>query len=182
MAWLMWSAGQISGHLGVLGRTNRHCLKKKISSPLTPLLLGGFPFDQVHSFKYLGVLWTCDLTWSSHTQMVCNKARKILGVLHRRFYNAPASTLFQLYLSIVHPHLEYASPVWSLHLAKDKELVEGVQKFVLRVASKNWTMTQHDLLDQFNLSTLEIRRCEASLTILFKIIYKICFFPDHNYI
>ena len=55
--------------------------------------------------------------------MVCNKARKILGVVHRRFYNMPASTLFQLYLSIVRPHLEYASPVWSLHLAKDKELV-----------------------------------------------------------
>ena len=74
-------------------------------------------------------------------QMVCNKARKILGLLHRRFYNAPASTVFQLYLSMVRPHLEYASPVRSPHLAKDKELIEGVQKFALRVASKNWTMT-----------------------------------------
>ena len=116
---------------------------------------------------------TCDLTWSSHTQMVCNKARKILGLLHKRFYNAPASTLFQLYLSMVCSHLEYALPVWSLHLAKDKELVEGVQKFVFRVVSKNWTMTYHDLLD---LPLLEICRCEASLTILF---IQNFFFPDH---
>ena len=55
--------------------------------------------------------------------MVFNKARKLLGLLHRRLNNAPASTLFQLYL--VRPHLEYASPVWSPHLAKDKELIEG---------------------------------------------------------
>ena len=59
-------------------------------------------------------------------QMVCSKARKILGLLHRRFYNAPANTLFQLYLSMMCPHLEYASLVWSPHLAKDKELVESV--------------------------------------------------------
>ena len=36
-------------------------------------------------------------------------------------------------------------------------------------------MTYHDLLDQFNLLTLKILRREASLTILFKIIHKICF-------
>ena len=71
--------------------------KKKVSSPTTPLLLGGFPFDRVYSFKYLGVLLTHDLTLSSHMQMVCNKSRKILGLLHKRFYNMPASTLFQLY-------------------------------------------------------------------------------------
>ena len=89
--------------------------KKKVSSPLTFLSLGVFSFDWVYSFKYLWVILTCDLTLSNHTQMVCNKARKILGVLHKRFYNAPASTWFQLYLSMVRPHLEYASPVWSPH-------------------------------------------------------------------
>ena len=108
---------------------------------------------------------TCDITWSRHTQMVCNKAREILGLLHRRFYNAPAyANCFNftclwciLILSILH----------QCGLAKDKELVEGVQKFVLRVASKNWTMTYHDLLDQFNLPTLEIRRHEAIETSIY---------------
>ena len=103
--------------------------------------------------------------------MVCEKARKILGLLYRRFYNASAGTLCQLYLSLVRP---YASPVWSPHLAKDKELIEGVQKFALRIASKNWTMTYHDLLNDFNLPTLETRRCEARLIILFKITRNLC--------
>ena len=69
--------------------------------------------------------------------MVCDKAKKLLGLLYRKFYDASADTLCHLYLSMVRPHLEYASPVWSPHLAKDKELIESVQKFALRIASKS---------------------------------------------
>ena len=131
--------------------------KKNVSSPPTPFTLSGHLFDRVYSFKYLGVLIAYDLTWYSHTKMVCDKARKLLGLLYRKFYDASAGTLCQLYLSMVRPHLEYASPVWSPHLAKDMELIEGVQKFALRIASKSWTMTYHDLLGKFNIHTLETR-------------------------
>ena len=78
--------------------------------------------------------------------MVCNKARKILGLIYRKFYNASSNTLLQLYISSVRPHLEYASPVWSPHLAKDTDLIEGVQKFALRIASKQWSKSYDDLL------------------------------------
>ena len=65
--------------------------------------------------------------------MVCDKDRKLLGLLYRKFYDASAAdTLCHLYLSMVRPHLEYASPVWSPHLARDKELIKSVQKFALR--------------------------------------------------
>ena len=81
---------------------------------------------------------------------------------------------------MVRPHLEYASPVWSPHLAKDKELIESVQKFALRIASKSWSMPYHDLLIQFNVSSLESRRCVARLTILYKITHNLSvFFPVH---
>ena len=95
-----------------------------------PHTLSGHLFDRVYSCKYLGVLITCALTWSSHTKMVCNKARKLLGLLYRKFYDASAGTRCHLYLSMVRPHLEYASPVWSPHLAKDKELIKSVQKLI----------------------------------------------------
>ena len=90
--------------------------RKRIPSvPSSPLLLEGHPLDQVNTFKYLGVLLSYDLSWSEHVQFICSKARKLLGLLYRQFYNNMSSdSLLQLYIFLVRPHLEYASAVWSL--------------------------------------------------------------------
>ena len=99
--------------------------KTNLSTPSSPLLLEGHPLDQVEMFQYLGVLLSHDLTWGEHVQSTCKKARKILGLLYRRFYNnAPGNSLLQLYLSLVRPHLDYASAVWSPYLIKDKAALE----------------------------------------------------------
>ena len=62
-------------------------------------------------FTYLGVLLSHDLSWGEHVRAICSKARKILSLLYRRFYNnAPSSTvvctLLQLYISLV------IGPIW----------------------------------------------------------------------
>ena len=88
--------------------------RKTVSTPSSPLLLEGNSLEQVEMFKYLGVLLSHDLSWGEHVQSICSKARKILGLLYRRFYNnAPGSALLQLYISLVRPHLDYAS-AWLL--------------------------------------------------------------------
>ena len=84
------------------------------------LLLDNFSLERVECFKYLGILLKSDLSWSNHITSICTKARKLLGLLYRRFYKyAEPSALFQHYLSLVRPHLEYASDVWDPHLQKD---------------------------------------------------------------
>ena len=81
--------------------------RRTASTPSQPLLLDNHPLDQVKMFKYLGVLLSHDLSWGEHVQSVCSRARKILGLLYRRFYNnAPSHSLLQLYLSLVRPHLD----------------------------------------------------------------------------
>ncbi len=58
-------------------------------------------------------------------------------MLYRHFYsNADTCTLKQLYVSYIRPHLEYACKVWDPHLRKDIEALETVQKFALRVCTK----------------------------------------------
>ena len=95
--------------------------RRTASIPSQPLLLDNHPLDQVKMFKYLGVLLSHDLSWGDHVQSVCSRARKILGLLYRQFYNnAPSHSLLQLYLSLVRPHLDYASAIWSPHVKKDK--------------------------------------------------------------
>ena len=113
--------------------------KKKPTVPSTPLLLNGQPLAHVTSTKYLGVILTNNLTWSEHVNSVCTKATRILGLIFRKYYNhASCSSLLQLYKSLVLPHLEYASAIWSPFLLGDKTRIENVQKFALRMCTKCW--------------------------------------------
>ena len=110
--------------------------------PVQPLLLNGEVLERVDTYKYLGILLTHDLSWSPHISAVCAKARRILGLIYRRFYgNTDQDTIKQLYISLVRPHLEYGSQVWDPHLTKDKTLLENVQKFACRIASSRWDAT-----------------------------------------
>ena len=72
-----------------------------------------------------------------HIQDVCSKARKITGLIYRRYYQyTDSGALLQLYTSLVRPHVEYAAPVWDPHTLHDFQSLESVQKFALRACSK----------------------------------------------
>ena len=141
--------------------------RKTVSTPSSPLLLEGHSLERVEMFKYLGVLLSHDLSWGEHVQAICSKARKIFGLLYRRFYNnAPSSTLLQLYISHVRPHLDYASAIWSPYLSKDKIELENIQKFACCMATGLWDSSYQDLLELVDLPTLECRRLETWLCLL----------------
>ena len=59
--------------------------KRRPRQPLSLISLGGSALEQVQTFKYLGVLIS-SLSCSPHIDTVCKKARKLLGLLYRRFY------------------------------------------------------------------------------------------------
>lgn len=145
-----------------------------------PLLLHNLVLSRVCTFKYLGVLLAEDLAWTPHVHAVCSKARQVLGLLYRRFYNySNVDTLVQLYVSMVRPHLEYACPVWAPHTAKDIQELERVQRFAGRMATHNWNSSYSELQSIVNLPTLERRRLELKLGHLFKIVHNLCFFPNN---
>ena len=60
---------------------------------------------------------------------------------------------------------------------KDKNRLKNVQKFGLRIAAREWDAGHDDLLQLFDLPTLEERRTHLKLGLLFKIIHKLCYFP-----
>ena len=156
--------------------------RKTVSTPSSPLLLEGHSLEQVEMFKYLGVLLSHDLSWGEHVQSICSKARKILGLLYRRSYNnAPGSALLQLYISLVRPHLDYASAIWSPYLTKDKTELENIQKFACRMATGLWDSSYQDLLELVDLPSLECRRLETRLSLLYKIINKLCYFDETTF-
>ena len=47
------------------------------------LTISQSPIELVSSFRYLGIILSSSLSWSPHISFVCNKSRKILGLLFR---------------------------------------------------------------------------------------------------
>ena len=73
--------------------------KRKLSRATPQLFLNNCLLDQVDTFKYLGILLSCDVSWSPHIATVCSKARQVIGLLYRRFYPvADTHTLICLYI------------------------------------------------------------------------------------
>ena len=117
--------------------------------------------------------------WSIHIANICTKARKLIGLLYRRFYKySSSSTLLKLYAAFIRPHLEYAAAVWDPFLKKDIDLIEDVQKFALKVCLKSRKANYDELLELSYLSTLQARRQVAKLCHLYKIINHKTFFPN----
>jgi len=52
----------------------------------------------------------------------------MFGLIKRNFVDRSQETVMSLYKSLVRPHLEYCSQIWSPHYMKDIKLIEGVQR------------------------------------------------------
>ena len=137
--------------------------------PHAQFTLNSSPLEQVETFKYLGLPLSSDLSWSSHIDFICAKARKLIGLLYRRFYgNVDNHSLLKLYSVLVRPHLEYATPIWDPHFIQDSNKLESVQRFALKMCLKQWDLGYQDLLDLSQFPTLENRRLYLKLCTLYK--------------
>lgn len=145
--------------------------KQPIEAPV--INVKGHPLERVTAYKYLGILITSDLSWSSHIQAITTKARKQTGMLYRRFYNnSQPSTLKTLYIALIRPLLEYGVPVWDPHLRKDINLLESVQKFATKLCTKSWSAHSYDeRLHLLNLDSLSKRRAFLKLCHLYKLVH-----------
>ena len=151
--------------------------KPNISFPR--IQLDNQPIEFVQSYKYLGVTITSNLSWSQHIQVICKKARSVLGIIYHKISkntNDPL-TLLRLYTALVRPHLEHAAQVWNPYLEKDIQCIENVQKFALRICAKDYTVSYVHLLDVFLLPSLKNRRLYLSLCSFYSIVNGLAHFP-----
>ena len=162
-----------------LERVREHTVNGDLmEGKITSLFLNNDSLEEVTQFKYLGVTITDDLSWSKRVSSVVSKARRILGMIYRKFYRfCGTSTLLRLYKAYVKPHLDYCSFVWDLPLVKDQEVLESVQKFALRLCCKKWSAAYLQLLDSTGLTTLSAERKIAKLCFLYTIVNNLTSFP-----
>ena len=85
-------------------------------------------------FSILCLLLSSDLSWTKHIEGICTKAKKLLGLLYRQFYqHTDQETLLKLYVS----HCLAALGVHSTNLRhthkKDQDQLETTQKFACKI-------------------------------------------------
>ena len=97
--------------------------------PPSDFFIANQAISQCSNHKDLGVVFTNDLSWSSHYNFIVSKALKTLGLIRRTIGTLSSVTVRkQLYLILVRSQLTYCSQIWRPQLIKDIVLLESVQR------------------------------------------------------
>ena len=109
----------------------------------TKYTINGFPFNCISGVKYLinlisYVSISCKMSWNDHTDDICTKTRKSLGLICRNLRNCPQYVRNQAYTPHVRPMFEYDSCVLDPYERKQIKQLESVQRHAAGFTTGNY--------------------------------------------
>jgi len=122
-----------------------------------------------------------DLKVARQCQESYSKANRMLGLINRTIKYKNQEVLMNLYKSMVRPHLEYCSTVWSPHYVKDKLMLEKVQRRFTRMFSHLKKLPYEARLEELGLWSLEERRNRADIIEVFKMVKQLSSVPWNRF-
>ena len=125
----------------------------------------------VEEEKDLWVLIDHKLTFESHITSKINIANRNLGIIRQTFTYLDKEIFLHLYKSLVRPHLEFASSVWSPHLKKHKIILENIQRRATKILPAIGLLSYEERLIYLGLPSLEYRRLRADMIQVYKILH-----------
>ena len=126
-----------------------------------------FPLQRCHD---LGVPCTPNLKFSEHIDKIKCKANSVVGIIKWSFSCLDNAMFRALYVSLVHPHLEYASQIWNPHLIRDIQALEKVQRHATKLVPELQHLSYGNRLSPLNLPSLLYRRRINMITV-FKMVH-----------
>jgi Reverse transcriptase (RNA-dependent DNA polymerase)/Endonuclease-reverse transcriptase len=141
-----------------------------------PYTLDGNILERRNSIRDLGVVYDSKMSFNTHIETICGKAKRMLGFVMRVGRNFKDHlTVKTLYCALVRSNLEYASVIWNPHTSCQKQMIERVQHKFLRFISGNRlryregdNVHYHDIEESFRLDSLEHRRIFADVKFTIK--------------
>ena len=132
---------------------------------------GGTVLQPTEEEKDVGVRISNTLKSSAQCQAAAKKANQLVGQMARAFTYRDKFNWIRLYKVYVRPHLEYCVQVWSPWNQKDIDLLEDVQRRVVRMTSGLSSGTYMERLAELDLTTLEERRQRGDMIQTWKILH-----------
>ena len=129
--------------------------------------------ESVESEKDLCVIIDKSLSFGEHISSKISIATRNLGLIFRTFTGMDKNMFLNLYNSLVRPHLEYATRVWSPLYKKDMIAIENDQWRDTRLLPSFKDKTYPERLKSLGLPLVEYRRDTADLVHVYKIMYNI---------
>ena len=128
-----------------------------------------FPqLDKVNQEKDLGVIVDDKLSFEFHIDKKVAKAKKMTGIVRHTIKYLTPVVFTLLFKSIIRPHVEYASMIWSPITKKLQDKLERVQRRATKMVLGLSELSYSDRLRKLNLPTLQYRRLRSSLIFLYK--------------
>ena len=154
----------------------------------TRYILHGTVLESVPSAESLGVTISDNLSWTPppipHIDSVSKKANQTLRFLKRniKVYNKDLKST--AYTTLVRPQLEFASTVWSPHIATDITNLEAEQRRSARWATRDYQRTSSvtQMIKDLNWRILEQRRIDSRLTLMYKMTFDLVAIPAADYL
>ena len=119
---------------------------------------GPVKVEKISSEKDLGVTFDSSLRFGEHINSKVNKANRNVGLIFRTFTFMDKEMFLNLFKSVVRPHLEYASIIWSPMYKQDKIQIENAQRCATRLVKSIQHLTYPERLKALGLPSLEYRR------------------------
>ena len=131
--------------------------------------MGGSALAVTREERDLGVLIDDQLNFDKHIRGIVNKANRMLGMIKIGFACLDKEMFMNLYPVLVRPLIEYCVQVWSPHMQKHIDLLEGVQKRATKLVPELRNMTYEKRLEKLGLTSLEDRRIRGDMIETYKI-------------
>ena len=113
--------------------------------------MGGSHIQQTNEEKDLGILVDKSLKFQKHINAQVLKANRMLGLIKRSFSYMDKEMFLTLYKSLVRPHLEYGSTVWSIIHKKEAITLANVQRRATKLVISLHSLSYRDRLKALGL-------------------------------
>jgi ribonucleases P/MRP protein subunit RPP40 len=131
--------------------------------------LDGHQLDETELERDIGVMESKNLKHGQQCEKAAKTTMTVLGQITRAFTCRDKRTFVALYKRYARPNLEFAVQAWSPWLEKDKEVLEKVQKRAVNQVQGLRGATYEQKLEEIGLDTLEYRRKEADMVLVYKV-------------